>query len=196
MLAVAISDHYLSEQDYLAGEKHSEIRYEYMDGQVYAMAGASKRHVVITGNVFAQLRAAAKGLPCTVYQSDMKVRTAAHKTYYYPDVVVGCEDDEASDYYLEKPCLIVEVLSDSTEKRDRREKLLAYINIPTLKAYLLVAQDQYEVEMFYREPTGSWWVETFSGLESTLTLPCPEMSLSLAEIYEGIELNPTVINEE
>ena len=88
------------------------------------------------------------------------------------------------------------MLSDSTEKRDRREKLLAYINIPTLKAYLLVAQDQYEVEMFYREPTGNWWVETFSGLESTLTLPCPETSLSLAEIYEGIALNPMVIDGE
>lgn len=88
------------------------------------------------------------------------------------------------------------MLSDSTEKRDRREKLLAYINIPTLKAYLLVAQDQYEVEMFYREPTENWWVETFSSLESTLTLPCPETSLSLAEIYEGIELNSIVINEE
>ncbi len=188
MLAIAISDHYLSEQDYLAGEKHSEIRYEYIDGQVYAMAGASKRHGEITVNISTALRIAARGSQCKVYSSDMKVRTAAHKTYYYPDVVVGCEDDEASDYYLEKPCLIVEVLSDSTEKRDRREKLLAYINIPTLKAYLLVAQDQYEVEMFYREPTGNWWVETFSGLESTLTLPCPETSLSLAEIYEGIVL--------
>ena len=186
MSAADVSTDYLAEDVYLKAEKYSDIRHEYVDGQVYAMAGASKRHVVITGNVFAQLRAAAKGLPCTVYQSDMKVRTAAHKTYYYPDVVVGCEDDEASDYYLEKPCLIVEVLSDSTEKRDRREKLLAYINIPTLKAYLLVAQDQYEVEMFYREPTGNWWVETFSGLESTPTLPCPETSLSLAEIYEEV----------
>lgn len=188
MLAVAISDHYLSEQDYLAGEKYSEIPYEYIDGQVYAMTGASKRHGEITVNISTALRIAARGSHCKVYSSDMKVRTAAHKTYYYPDVVVGCEDDEASDYYLEKPCLIVEVLSDSTEKRDRREKLLAYINIPTLKAYLLVAQDQYEVEMFYREPTGNWWVETFSGLETTLTLPCLDVELSLATIYEGILL--------
>ena len=191
MSAADVSTDYLAENVYLEAEKYSDIRHEYIDGQVYAMAEASKRHVLITGNVSTALRIAARGSHCKVYSSDMKVRTAAHKTYYYPDVVIGCEDDEASDYYLEKPCLIVEVLSDSTEKRDRREKLLAYINIPTLKAYLLVAQDQYEVEMFYREPTGNWWVETFSGLENTLTLPCPAMSLSLAEIYEGIVLNPS-----
>ena len=191
MSAADVSTDYLAEDVYLEAEKYSDIRHEYVDGQVYAMAEVNKRHVLITGNVSTTLRIGARGSHCKVYSSDMKVRTAAHKTYYYPDVVVGCEDDEASDYYLEKPCLIVEVLSDSTEKRDRREKLLAYINIPTLKAYLLVAQDQDEVEMFYREPTGNWWVETFSSLESTLTLPCPETSLSLAEIYEGIELNPS-----
>ena len=186
MPAVATEPAYLSEQDYLEGEKHGEIRYEYVDGQVYAMAGASKRHVVITGNVFASLRAAAKGTPCTAYQSDMKVKASSHKSYYYPDVVVGCEADEANDYYLEKPCLIVEVLSDSTEKRDRREKLLAYMNISTLRAYLLVAQDKPEVELFYREPDGNWWVETFSGLEASIELPCPEITLTLVDVYEAI----------
>ncbi len=186
MPTAATQPSYLSEQDYLEGEKHSEIRYEYVDGQVYAMAGASKRHSVIAGNLFAYLRAASKGTPCTVYQSDMKVKTSSHKSYYYPDVVVGCEVDEASDYYLETPCLIVEVLSDSTEKRDRREKLLAYMTIPSLQAYLLVAQDKYEVEMFYREPEGSWWVETFNKLDASIALFCPETTLTLADIYEEI----------
>lgn len=186
MLAVA-SPSYVSEQDYLEREKYSELRHEYLDGQVYVMAGASKRHVLITGNIFAQLRSAAKGSGCVVYQSDMKVRTAAHNAYYYPDVVLSCEpSDDASDYYLEQPCLIVEVLSGSTEKRDRREKLLAYMNISTLQAYLLVAQDQAEVELYYREPGGNWWVDVYSGLDSTLNLPCTHSALALADIYEAI----------
>lgn len=176
----------ITEQDYLEGEKQSEGRHEFVDGQVYAMAGASKRHVIITGNIFAQLRAAAKGSDCIVYQSDMKVRSAAHQAYYYPDVVVACAEDDASDYYLEKPCLIVEVLSHSTEKRDRREKLLAYMTIPTVQAYLLIAQDQAEVELFYREANGSWWVMSFEGLEANLHLPCPPMTLNLADIYDAI----------
>jgi Uma2 family endonuclease len=83
------------------------------------------------------------------------------------------------------------VLSDSTEKRDRSEKLLVYMNIPTLRTYLLVAQDKPEVEMFYREPDGSWWVQTFSGVEASMMLPCPETTLTLAEVYEGIAFSIT-----
>ena len=135
----------ITEQDYLEGEKSSKVRHEYIDGQVYAMAGASKRHSEIAVNISTALRIASRRSPCRVYSSDVKVRLAEHRSYYYPDVIVGCEEDEANDYYLEKPCLIVEVLSQTTAKRDRSEKLLAYMNIPTLRAYLLVEQDQPEV---------------------------------------------------
>lgn len=186
MPAVATQAPCLSEQDYLEGEKSSDIRHEYVDGQVYAMAGASKRHGVIAGNLFAHLREKSKGTSCTVYQSDMKVRTVGRKGYYYPDVVVGCGQDDADDCFLEKPCLVIEVLSASTEKRDRTEKLLSYMNIPTLCAYLLVGQEQPEVEMFYREPDGNWWVQSFSGLDASLVLPCPESTLALADVYESV----------
>jgi Uma2 family endonuclease len=182
---------YLSEQDYLEREKHSDIRHEYVDGQVYAMAGTTKRHNEIAVNISTALRVASRGSLCKVYSSDVKVRAIGRKTFYYPDVLVGCEPDEADDYYLENPCLIVEVLSDSTEKRDRSEKLLVYMNIPTLRTYLLVAQDKPEVEMFYREPDGSWWVQTFSGLEASMTLFCPETTLTLAEVYDGITFTTT-----
>lgn len=116
----------------------------------------------------------------------MKVRVVGRKSYYYPDVVVSCEQDDEDDYYLETPCPIIEVLSESTAKRDRSEKLLAYMNIPTLRAYLLVEQDRAELEFFYKNADGGW-VETFSGLEAVVQLPCPA-SLSLAEIYEGVLL--------
>jgi len=176
----------ISEQEYLEGEKLSEIKHEYIDGFVYAMAGASRRHSAIAVNIAASLRSAARKTSCTVYSSDVKVRVRETKSYYYPDVVVGCDVDDVDDYYLEKPCLIVEVLSESTQKRDRSEKLLSYMNIPTLKAYILVEQNKQEVELFYRKEDGEWWVESFVGLDAVLKLPCPEMELTLAEIYEDI----------
>lgn len=177
---------YIAEQDYLAGEKLSAERHEYLDGQVYLMAGASKRHSEIAVNLTTALRLGSRKTSCKVYAADMKVRVLGRKAYYYPDVVVSCEQDDADDYYLETPCLIIEVLSESTAKRDRSEKLLAYMNIPTLRAYLLVEQDKAELEFFYKNTDGGWWVETFSGLEAVIQLPCPAISLSLAEIYEGV----------
>ena len=177
----------ITEHDYLHGEKLSSERHEYVDGQVYLMAGASKHHSEIAVNLTTALRLGSRKTACKVYASDMKVRVVGRKTYYYPDVVVSCESDDADNYYLEKPCLIIEVLSASTAKRDRSEKLLAYMNIPTLQTYLLVEQDKVEVEIFYKDIEGRWWVETFNDLTAVLQLSCPELSISLAEIYEGIE---------
>lgn len=176
----------ITEKEYLEGEKLSEIKHEYVDGYVYAMAGASRRHSSITINIVATLRNAARKTSCMAYSSDVKVRAISARSYYYPDVVVGCDDDDADDYYLEKPCLIVEVLSKSTEQRDRREKLLDYTAIPTLKAYLLVGQDKPEVEVFYRKEEGGWRVESYEGLDSLLKIPCPDMELTLADVYEDI----------
>lgn len=185
MSSTAQSISTISEKEYLEGEKLSDIRHEYINGYVYAMAGASKRHGIIAGNVFANMRSGARGTSCTAFISDMKVRTAETKSYYYPDVVVAC-DDNVDEYYLEKPCLVIEVLSKSTEKRDRREKLLSYMKLATLKAYLLVEQHKPQVELFYRKDDDDWWVEIFEGLDAVLKLPCPDMELTLADIYEDI----------
>lgn len=176
----------IPEQEYLEGEKQSDVKHEYIDGYIYAMAGASKRHNKITLNIAMSLSAASRKTPCDVYTSDMKVRAVGKKSYFYPDVVVSCDEDDADDYYLEKPCLIVEVLSKSTEKRDRSEKLLSYMNIPTLKAYLLVEQEKPEAELFYRKADGDWWVESVEGLDAVIKLPCPNMDLSLADVYQAI----------
>ncbi len=186
MTATPHMQNQISEQEYLDGEKLSDIHHEYVDGYVYAMASASKRHHVIAGNLFAALLSMSRGSTCTAYQSDIKVRAVSDKSYFYPDVVVGCEEDNADDYYLEKPCLIVEVLSDSTEKRDRREKLLAYMNITSLQAYIMVAQDKPEVELYYREEAGNWRVKVFENLEDKIVLPCMEQEVKVAEIYEDV----------
>ena len=186
--ALAIS--YITEQEYLEGEKISELRHEYIDGDVYAMAGSSRRHNRIAGNLYIALSGASGNTPCDVFNADLKVRIDSRKTYYYPDVVVTCdEDDDQDDYYIDTPCLIVEVLSKSTEQKDYREKLLAYQAIPSLQHYLIVAQDHCHIDLFYREKSGDWWIQTFESLEDVITLSCPECEVTVTDIYEGIEFS-------
>lgn len=187
MSAVMPTTGYISEQDYLDGEKLAKERHEYTDGQVSAMAGASKRHNRISLNIATLLHTAGKGTPCEVFSSDVKVRVGKRKSYYYPDVVVGCSsDDDADEYYLEQPCLVVEVTSKSTEWKDYNEKLLTYQSIPTLKGYLVVSQEKPFASYFYRDADGEWWVDTYTELDQVLKLPCPETELVLADVYEGI----------
>lgn len=178
---------YITEQEYLEGEKFAEERHEYVDGVVYAMAGSSRRHNRIAFNIAFNLRLISRDKPCDIHLSDVKVRVQRAKAYYYPDVVVSCQRDEADAYYLEKPCLIVEVTSKSTEWKDYAEKLIAYQKLESLQVYLIVAQDQPLVTMCYRDAETGWEVARFDELEQTLTLPCPDCPLTLAEIYEGID---------
>ncbi|WMP16822.1 Uma2 family endonuclease [Thiothrix lacustris] len=178
---------HITEQAYLEGEKIAEVRHEYVDGVVYAMAGTSLRHNDIAINITSLLRPLTRGTPCKVNASDVKVRAQRSKAYYYPDVIVGCQRDSTDSHFLEKPCLIVEVTSKSTEWKDFTEKLIAYQRLASLQVYLIVAQDQPQVTLFYRDAEGAWDVTRFDDLEQTLTLPCPECTLSLADIYEGVD---------
>lgn len=179
----------LSEQDYLAGEQQAQVRHEYCEGEVYAMAGSSKRHNTIALNIAFNLRLATQQQPCQVYMSDIKVRVKQGRAYYYPDVLVSCTPEDSSDYYLEQPCLIVEVTSKSTEWKDYHEKLLAYQAIPTLRQYLVVSQDRVYATLFYREPEGTWWMHTYESLTDTVALECPDTPLTLTQIYQGIDFS-------
>ena len=181
---------YIDEDEYLEGEKIADIRHEYVNGQVYAMAGSSKRHNRIALNLVIAINAKISGTSCEVYSSDIKVHIEQRNSYYYPDVMVGCnESDNADEYYLEKPCLIIEVLSPSTEKKDATEKLLAYQEIESLQAYLMIEQDSYHVSLIYRQEGNHWWIKNYTELDDMISLPCPEMELSVADIYERIILN-------
>lgn len=198
MLAVKMTPEnsaYITEAEYLEGEKLAEERHEYVDGVVYAMAGTSLRHNDIAINITSLLRPLTRGTPCKVNSSDVKVRAQRSKAYYYPDVIVGCQRDNADTHYLEKPCLIVEVTSKSTEWKDYAEKLIAYQKLASLQVYLIVAQDQPLVTMYYRDAETGWEVARFDDLEQSITLPCPESTLTLAEIYEGIDFSQPVTEE-
>ena len=185
-----LADHYISEPDYLEGEKLAAERHEYVDGQTYLMAGSSKRHNRIAGNCYRAFMLAGDNR-CEAFIGDIKVRVKGSKAYYYPDVVVGCAEDESDEYYLDKPCLIVEVSSDSTIRKDYLEKSLAYQSLTSLQAYLIVAQDKPQVDMLVRTTEGGWALQQFERLEDEITLPCPVMTLSLDTIYAGTDLQYT-----
>ena len=173
----------LSVEDYLEMEKTATVRHEYVAGEVYAMTGATRRHNRITGNVYRRLAGAASAGPCRVYMETVKLRI--DDVFYYPDVMVACEDEPEDPYYEDSPCLIVEVISPGTESTDRREKLAAYKRIPGLKAYLMVDQARMRVERHFRDEEGAWRRGDLVD-EGRFSVPCPETSMSLAQIYEGL----------
>src|SRR5437763_306254 len=147
----------LSIADYLAGERDGEVRHEYVSGQAYAMAGASARHNRIAGNIFGRLNEHLDGADCEPFISDMKIRVAPD-LFYYPDVVVTCDAPGGDPYYRTEPRLIVEVLSPTTERTDRHEKLAAYKNCPCVQEYALVSQAGMMVEL-HRRSGGDWQTE-------------------------------------
>ena len=176
-------------QEYLDGEQYSDIRHEYLAGQVFAMAGAGEKHNRIAGNLFFHLRAAARGKQCGVFISDMKLRVEQSDAYYYPDVMVTCDSEDTESLYKRSPCLIVEVLSPSTEVIDRREKLIAYRNLSSLRYYLLVAQGKRQVECYARDAENRWRL-TVSENEGALEIVCDNLNVtfSLDDIYEDVRL--------
>lgn len=172
----------ISEEDYLEGEKTCTLRHEYVDGHVYAMAGAHANHNSIVINIASEFRNHLKGKPCRAYASDMKVRIANGSKYYYPDVLVNCP--AITGYFTETPTLIVEVLSESTRRIDETEKRLAYMQIATLEEYVLIAQDFVQIEVI-RKSDG--WKSTKYFLGDEVTFDSLGLTLAVAEIYDGVE---------
>ena len=180
----------LDVDEYLRGEQDSPIRHEYVAGHTHAMAGADEAHNRISLNMAFHLRAATRGTPCAVFISDMKVRVTACDAFYYPDVLLSCEPGDLKALYQTAPCLIAEVLSPSTEAIDRREKLIAYRTLPSLRYYLLVAQDRRWVEVYTREADGDW--RHTVQADGALTFDCGGLSLglTLADLYEDVIGDP------
>lgn len=178
----------LSVSDYLEGEAHAVTRHEFVGGRVYAMAGASNAHNRVVGNLFAHLWSATRGSHCRAFSSEMRVRVG--DCFYYPDVLVCCEPDDGRAQIVQRPCLIVEVLSKSTRRIDQHEKLAEYRRIDALKQYLLVSQDRRLVESWTRDAIGELTVQRWYRDGQSLPLECPSLQLSLDHIYEDVELDP------
>ena len=176
---------WISPDEYLEGERSAEVRHEYVDGHVYAMAGASDDHNRIAGNIFAELRERLRGHRCEPFINDMKVKIppAFADVYYYPDVLVACDPTDNARYFRERPTVLIEVLSTETERTDRREKALAYRQIPTVEAYVLVEQERMAATILRRTEPG-WQCHVIEGPGSILKLPGIGVEIPLERIYE------------
>lgn len=180
----------LTPGEYLELERRSEVKNEYWNGEIYAMAGASSRHSLIAANVIASFHARLKGSSCTVYTGDLRVKVNATGLYTYPDVVVVCGTADFDDRFqdtLENPAVIVEVLSKSTESYDRGVKFEHYRTLDSLTDYLLVSQDTACVEHRMRHSPDKWLLGIYQGLESVVPMPSLVIDLPLAEVYESVE---------
>ncbi len=182
-MALAQSLEHINEEDYLRGEQESAIRHEYINGIVYAMAGASDKHNLIAGNAFSLL---SSQLPdsCQVFMSDMKLRMEiqSETIFYYPDVMVSCAEDDRAAYYRKQPCLVIEVLSKSTRRQDRFEKFMAYKDLPSLQEYLILEQE-YRASTLFRRRTG-WQPELYQ--DGDIHLESVNLTMSVDALYRRV----------
>jgi Uma2 family endonuclease len=147
---------------YLAAEQTSEIKHEYIDGQVYAMAGTTDIHNTIAGNLFAMLHTHLSGTGCRVFFADVKAKIRDRNCFYYPDLMVSCDErDRNNSLFKEFPCLIVEVLSESTEAFDRGDKFVDYQSLSSLQEYVLISTKRKRIDCFRRNDNGLWVLQSF-----------------------------------
>ncbi len=180
---------YLTEEEYIEFERNSDIKNEYFDGEIFAMAGASEAHNLIVANVIVALGSQLKKKPCRVYPSDMRLKIESTKLYTYPDVMIVCGerkfDDKQKDMLL-NPDVIVEVLSDSTESYDRSRKFCHYRQIASLKEYVMISQNIRKIEKFLKTENRQWlWEETDEEYPEII-LESAGCSLHLEEVYDKV----------
>jgi Uma2 family endonuclease len=185
-----------TEAQYLAFERASEEKHEFIDGEVVAMSGASENHNLIVASTIGNLLTQVRKKMCKIFPSDMRVRVVPRKLYAYPDISIVCgnillANDENRDTLL-NPTVIVEVLSPSTEAYDRGKKFIHYRTLESLQEYILIAQDHVHIERFVRQPTNEWLLSEIYHIDSNLELAAIGCQLSAASVYEQVtfEDNP------
>ncbi len=179
----------ISVEDYLAGEEISPVKYEYIYGEVYAMAGTSDKHNRIALNIASELNNHLRDSPCQPFMGDIKVRVNP-EVYYYPDVLVSCEDNPENPYFRNKPILIIEVLSPSTQEIDRREKLLFYQQMPSVQEYAVVEQEKMHVEIHRRQMDGRWITYYLNqNADEEVEFQSVELTMTLGEIYRRVKFD-------
>lgn len=174
--------HDISEEEYLQGELVSDVKHELIDGEVYAMAGGSKNHERIAGNVFAGLHAHLQNSPCEPFSTEVKVKVGGN--FFYPDAMVVCDDPTDNEYYTESPTILVEVLSKSTRRTDETIKRMAYQSIPSLQEFILIEQDFVDIEVCRRN---EGWLPRHYFLGDQFVLESIGISMSVEDIYHRVK---------
>lgn len=183
----------VSIEEYLAIESAATEKYEYHDGQIYAMAGGTYEHGLICGNIFAEIRSSliARDSPCIAMSSEIKLHVVAENSFLYPDTMVVCEEVEKSETEpnaVTNPVLVIEVLSKSTATYDRGDKFFLYRQIASLQEYVLIEQDKAQIEIYKREGL-LWKITRVKGLEHSLSLSSIGLDIDLAKIYFRVKLD-------
>jgi Uma2 family endonuclease len=186
--------HQMTVEEYLEFERSSPDRHEFRDGQVWAMAGAKNRHTRVGRNLLLLLSQVAQA-GCEALANDVKVRVDGSRMYYYPDLAFTCERINDDLEFITAPCLIVEVLSPSTEKFDRGLKFEDYQTLVSLETYVLITPTRRKLEVFRRVTNTKWEYERLEGDDALLELTCPKVTLKLGEIYEGVSVVLGVVEE-
>ena len=179
----------MTPEEYLDAERISETRHEFLDGTIFAMTGASRKHNQITSNLVRILGNYLSEKPCSVYSSDMRVKSEKARKYSYPDVVVSCENEEFEDEKedtLLNPLLIIEVLSESTEAYDRGDKFFYYRQIESFVEYILISQKNGRLERFIRQSDNAWLYSEFNFIDAEVELSSINCKICLKEIYEKV----------
>jgi Uma2 family endonuclease len=172
---------HLSVEEYLDRESRSPFRHEFVGGVMHVMVGGSKRHNEVTLNIASTFRNSARTAGCQTYMSDVRLQVG--ERYYYPDVMVACEDDPSGeDINVTEPCVLVEVSSPSTVDIDRREKMAAYLTIPSLEQYLIVDHERNEVEVHVRAIEGRWTTHRVAA-DALIQIRCIDLELNLSAVF-------------
>jgi Uma2 family endonuclease len=181
-----------SPEEYLAWEAEQVEKHEYVDGEVFAMAGAAEGHVMVCGNAYMALRQHLKGSPCRTFMSDMKVQADAASSYFYPDVVVTCSPLDAQDPLVKRePSLIIEVLSPGTAAYDRGAKFSAYRRMQSLKEYMLIDTDTRATDVYRKGADGLWVLHPFAKDES-VELASVALTITAQTLFDEVEATPGV----
>ena len=181
-------DSYLTPEEYLQMEEDSIIKNQYINGEIYAMAGATDTHIAIALNIAILLRSHLRGSGCRVYISDMKARIESKNCFYYPDVIVTCEEkDRENSTYKKYPCLIIEVLSDSTEAFDRGDKFINYQSLETLQEYVLINSKQARIECFRRTEENLWTWQFYTEENNNFELNSINFRGKIKDVYEEVD---------
>lgn len=186
----------LTPEQYLAQEREAEFKSEYVNGEIFAMAGTSREHNQISSNIIISLGSQMLDKPCSVYSSDMKVKIGQGNKYTYSDIVTACEpqsfEDEHTDVLL-NPTVIIEILSDSTEAYDRGLKFFHYQRLESLREYLLVSQKFCHVEKYERQATNVWAYSELHDMDDGVDINALNCTLALKDIYRKVELKERII---
>ncbi len=186
----------LSPQEYLDLEARSDIKHEYIDGEVYAMAGSSDYHAAIVINLSALLKSHLRGGRCRHFVQDLKAQITRRSRYYYPDLMVTCDDRDQNDRYVKRHYkMIIEVLSDSTERFDRGEKFEDYRRSPLLEEYVLISQNRMNVEVYRRNAAGRWELQAYHEGDR-VELVSVGLEFAIADLYEDVTLPPEELDIE